>query len=191
MRCSLLYALAIAAPVAYLSLDSASGAATWRVNNKNLSYDLGATVPGCPHLDLLRAGLIGEPYVDDNVDLLRWIADDEWTWTATFAAVPGLLGRRRVELLAEGIDTMAAITLNGAHLGDVVDAFHVVAFDVTTDLAPTSNTLTVAVASSLRSAAAAAAACVSGYCPSVARDGNGSMSGYNYIRRPAVNSGCV
>ena len=91
----------VAAPVAFLPLESAAGLAKWRVINSNGSIALPATVPGCAHTDLVFAGLINEPYVDENVDAQKWVPNEDWTWAASFDAVHGLLGRRRVELVAE------------------------------------------------------------------------------------------
>ena len=35
--------------------------------------DLPATVPGCVHTDLLAAGRIDDPYLDENETALAWI----------------------------------------------------------------------------------------------------------------------
>ena len=43
-----------------------------------------ATVPGCVHLDLLAAGLIPDPYLDENEELLSWIGRVDWRYETTF-----------------------------------------------------------------------------------------------------------
>ena len=37
-----------------------------------------ATVPGCVTTDLLAAGLIPDPYLDDNEARLAWIGRTDW-----------------------------------------------------------------------------------------------------------------
>jgi aryl-phospho-beta-D-glucosidase BglC (GH1 family) len=43
-----------------------------------------AVVPGQVQYDLLQAGVITDPYREDNDVLQRWIAEDNWTYTLTF-----------------------------------------------------------------------------------------------------------
>lgn len=73
-----------------------------------------ATVPGSVHSDLLRAGLIPDPFDGDNEHALNWIGDSDWSYTTTFDAPS--TGRARTDLVFEGIDTVARITLNGVDL---------------------------------------------------------------------------
>ena len=116
-------AAAAPAPVT-VSLGSAAGVATWTVANANASITAPARVPGQIHLDLLAAGLIGEPFAELNVDAQQWVRDEvAWVWTASFAPPPALLAKRMVELIAGGIDTVANVTLNGVLLWSTADAF--------------------------------------------------------------------
>ena len=39
-----------------------------------------ATVPGCVHTDLLAAGLIEDPYLDDNEQKVAWIGRTDWVY---------------------------------------------------------------------------------------------------------------
>jgi len=47
-----------------------------------------ATVPGSVHTDLLAAGAIPDPYLDDNEALLKWIGLCDWEYRTTFAWSP-------------------------------------------------------------------------------------------------------
>jgi len=71
-------------------------------------------VPGCVHDDLLAAGLIPDPYMADNEKDLMWIGRQNWRYEVQLPPVtrPG-----RVDLVAEGLDTVATLTLNGTELG--------------------------------------------------------------------------
>src|SRR6185503_8883988 len=73
-----------------------------------------ATVPGTVHTDLLAAGLIEDPYLDDNERLLAWIGLTNWCYESTFDWTPD--GAERAELVFAGLDTVATVELNGTLL---------------------------------------------------------------------------
>src|SRR5262245_11021791 len=74
-----------------------------------------ATVPGCVHTDLLAAGLIPDPYLDRNEYDLAWIGRTDWRYATTFEWAPG--DDDRVDLVCDGLDTVASIELNGRPVG--------------------------------------------------------------------------
>ena len=57
-----------------------------------------ATVPGCVHTDLLAAGLIPDPYLDDNETRLGWIGRTDWAYETVFGweDAAGAAGRPRL-----------------------------------------------------------------------------------------------
>jgi hypothetical protein len=63
----------------------------WTVASSNGTVVAQAVVPGVVHTDLLRAGLIPEPYADFNELALRWVALDNWTYTRNFTSSPQML----------------------------------------------------------------------------------------------------
>ncbi len=99
-----------------------------------------ATVPGCVHTDLLAAGLIDDPYRDDNETRLGWIGRRRWTYATEFEWTPE--GYDRVDLVCEGLDTVATISLNGVEIGRTANMHRTYRFPVS----PVEgvNTLTVA-----------------------------------------------
>ncbi len=76
-----------------------------------------ATVPGCVHLDLLRENLIPDPYLDRNEALVAWIGRTDWEYTTTFSVPAEALEEERVDLVCEGLDTVATIYVNGVEVG--------------------------------------------------------------------------
>jgi len=70
-----------------------------------------ARIPGEVHTDLLAAGLIPDPFDGDNERLLAWIGWCDWQYRTTFDWISS--GHDRDDLVAEGLDTAATITLNG------------------------------------------------------------------------------
>jgi beta-mannosidase len=75
-----------------------------------------AQVPGSTHLDLLAAGLVPDPYLDRNEAALAWVHRVDWQYTTVFRA-SGPSPGERTDLAFEGIDTAAAVKLNGDVLG--------------------------------------------------------------------------
>src|SRR6185437_6919854 len=72
-----------------------------------------ATVPGNVEIDLQREGLIGDPMPADTADALRvFEAVDDWLYETSFNA-PAVKDGARTQLVFEGIDTIAEVTLNG------------------------------------------------------------------------------
>ncbi|MGC4896387.1 glycosyl hydrolase 2 galactose-binding domain-containing protein [Micromonospora sp. DT31] len=58
-----------------------------------------ATVSGCVHTDLLTAGLIPDPYLDDNENRLTWIGHADWTYRTSFDRPPA---GDRIDLVCSG-----------------------------------------------------------------------------------------
>ena len=78
---------------------------------------LPAEVPGCVHLDLRRNGLISDPFYGANERDLAWIERENWNYRAHFDVDKPLLQNEIVELVADGLDTVAVVTLNGQPIG--------------------------------------------------------------------------
>ncbi|MET3804081.1 beta-mannosidase [Nakamurella sp. UYEF19] len=74
-----------------------------------------ASVPGCVHTDLLVAGLIPDPYLDENELTLDWIGHQQWSYRTTFTYSPD--GADQVELVCDGLDTVATVLVNGLEVG--------------------------------------------------------------------------
>ena len=71
-----------------------------------------ATVPGGVHTDLLKAGLIPDPFYRDNEAKLQWIGLTDWEYKSTFDVSPEMLRRAHLDLVFEGLDTYADVYLN-------------------------------------------------------------------------------
>jgi beta-mannosidase len=101
-----------------------------------------ATVPGCVHTDLLAAGVIDDPYLDDNETRVAWIGHTGWAYETAFDAAD--LGRTdRVDLVAAGLDTVASVTLNGVEVGRTANMHRSYRFDVGGLVRPAGNRLRV------------------------------------------------
>src|SRR5450631_2054095 len=85
----------------------------WRFRDCSGSRWLPAAVPGCVHTDLLRAGEIPDPFWATNEAGLQWIDERDWEYSSEFEADDALLGEEAVDLVADGLDTVATVRVNG------------------------------------------------------------------------------
>lgn len=106
---------------------------------------LPAEVPGCVHLDLMKAGLIDDPFRSDVEYKVRWIDETDWTYVTHFLAGDDIAtgSEKRRQLVFEGLDTFAEITLDGNPLGVTNNMFHAQRFDLPEDFVPGEHTLEV------------------------------------------------
>ncbi len=101
-------------------------------------------VPNSVYCNLAEAGRYELAEVDRDPERFGWIADAHWVYKKNFDCPDGLLGRERVELVFEGLDTVAKIWLNGALLGEADNMFIEHRFDAKSLLKPETNELIVA-----------------------------------------------
>ena len=102
-----------------------------------------AQVPGCVHLDLMKAGAIEDPFVGDNEYRSAWVHETDWEYSRSFESDPELFEADRVYLECDGLDTIADLTINGHVLGHVENMYIRHSFDVTDKLTPAQNHLEI------------------------------------------------
>jgi len=74
-----------------------------------------ATVPGQVHTDLQREGLLPDPTFDRNEAAAKWVGRQDWTYRRTVDVDPR--GHERVDLVCDGLDTVAEVSLDGVVVG--------------------------------------------------------------------------
>ncbi|MEO7931927.1 MAG: glycoside hydrolase family 2 protein [Chthoniobacterales bacterium] len=84
---------------------------------------LEAVVPGCIHTDLLRHGLIKDPFWGSNERELQWIEEKDWKYAITFQVTSDFLAHDELDLVAEGLDTLATVYLNGQEVARTENMF--------------------------------------------------------------------
>lgn len=109
-----------------------------------------ASVPGEVHLDLLRAGLIDDPYIGTNVLKCRWVEEFVWYYRKVFDAPQAACSANAV-IRFMGLDYGAVIYLNGREIARHANAFRPLLVDVTGKLSDKGNVLVVALESGLYS----------------------------------------
>jgi len=85
----------------------------WSLCRAGLRKPIEAAVPGCVHTDLLKAGIVEDPYLRDNENRQQWIGETEWTYSRRFTVTNELLSHDRVRLVCKGLDTLALLRING------------------------------------------------------------------------------
>ncbi|SDP16576.1 beta-mannosidase [Nakamurella panacisegetis] len=138
-----------------------------------------ATVPGCVHTDLLAAGLIPDPYLDENEVALDWIGRQQWRYRTTFDWAPD--GHEHHDLVFDGLDTIATVFLNGVEIASTANQHRTYRVPVAGRLLAGSNELEVLFGSAWAYA-------------EDWRDRLGDLPGpyaapYNFIRKMACNFG--
>ncbi|KAL3465970.1 galactose-binding domain-like protein [Aspergillus heterothallicus] len=102
---------------------------TWTLSSPVLNSTVPASLPSQAHLDLYRAGIIGDPYHGLNDLNLRWIAETNWTYTS--GPISGLSSEfESTWIVFEGLDTFANVSFCGRHIASTDNQFRQYAFDV-------------------------------------------------------------
>lgn len=109
---------------------------------------LPAQVPGHVHLDLMRAGVIPDPFQRMHERDVAWVDDSDWVYETTFTVVDP--APANAFLVFHGLDTVAEILLNGEELGRTDNMYVPHEFNVGGKLKPGDNHLQVTFSSAKR-----------------------------------------
>ncbi|WHY71720.1 beta-mannosidase [Fictibacillus enclensis] len=104
---------------------------------------LSAEVPGCVHTDLLKNGLISDPFYGKNELQLQWIDKKDWEYETTFDVPHTMLSLDRLELLFHGLDTYGEVYLNDTQILKTDNMFRVWKKDVKEHLKEQNNVLRI------------------------------------------------
>ena len=135
-----------------------------------------ATVPGSVYHDLLAAERIPDPFYRDNEMEALKLMDNDFVYFRSFQVDDALLAGDKVLLRAEGLDTIAAVHINGQIVGEACNMHRIWEFDVKSVLRPGENTITVSFRSPTKYIKEA-------YAKSVADGSSDAMVGFPNIRK--------
>ncbi|HUB61339.1 MAG TPA: hypothetical protein VL978_11580, partial [Puia sp.] len=102
-----------------------------------------AAVPGLVHTDLLAHKLIPDPFYRDNENKVQWVSETEWEYRKTITADQNLLTHKHIDLVFEGLNTLADVSLNGQPILHADNMFHEWRMDIKSYLKPGTNTLSI------------------------------------------------
>lgn len=103
---------------------------TWQFRDCTEKAWLPARVPGCVHTDLLRAGKISDPFVGTQELDAQWVEQRDWEYRTSFELPDSLAAQPGIELVADGLDTLATVILNGRTIAQTDNMFIAHRWDV-------------------------------------------------------------
>jgi beta-mannosidase len=89
---------------------------------------IAATVPGAVHGDLQDAGLVDDPLHGTNELAAAWVSRTDWVYECDTPSVGSV---ERVDLVFDGLDTVAVIELDGSEIGHSRNMHRSYRYDVT------------------------------------------------------------
>ncbi|MCL5104085.1 MAG: glycoside hydrolase family 2 protein [Armatimonadetes bacterium] len=120
---------------------------SWELMHVESEERFKASVPGCVHLDLMRAKKIEDPFHGDNEFKVAWVHESDWEYSRTFKLDERLLDGERIFLECDGLDTIAKLSLNGKVIGETGNMYIPHRFDVTGKLVHGDNSIAIRFAS--------------------------------------------
>jgi beta-mannosidase len=109
-----------------------------------------AVMPGTIHHALQRHGLIPDAFVGRNEMAVQWVDEQDWELRRTVRLQAKDVACGRQELVFEGLDTVAGVTVNGRRAGTSRNMFREVVLDVRGLLKAGSNEVRVVLGSPTR-----------------------------------------
>jgi beta-mannosidase len=96
-----------------------------------------------------RAAVVPDPFWGTNETALQWIEERDWEYRTSFITPKSLLTEEVVELVADGLDTVATLRLNGREVGRTENMFLGCRWQVKSLLRPGKNELRIRFGSAL------------------------------------------
>lgn len=134
----LLVSFALTAQNRYRNLND-----NWTFHREHDAKKYPASVPGTVHTDLLANQLIPGPFFGDNEQKVQWVDQETWVYETTFDISPDEKQYGNVDLVFDGLDTYAEVTLNGKRILDADNMFRTWKIPVGKLLQQGKNTLQV------------------------------------------------
>lgn len=97
----------------------------WHVREFNKSTWIPAEVPGTIHTDLMRAGIIPDPFYGTNEKEVQWVGERSWVYETTFQLSETEYTNPQLALVFEGLDTYARLYLNDSLLVEADNMFRI------------------------------------------------------------------
>jgi beta-mannosidase len=151
-----LAAPALASPKTVVPLDGA-----WQVRidptdttaaaaHKREAKWLTATVPGSVQQDLIAAHRVPDPFKGTNEAAIQWAGLTKWQFRRVLDVTPAMLGRNHLDLVFDGLDTFATVSVNGKALLTTDNAHRRWRVDAKSALKVGRNEVLVTIASPIR-----------------------------------------
>ncbi|KAK7109882.1 beta-mannosidase-like [Littorina saxatilis] len=103
---------------------------TWTVSNSARGISVPGQVPGSMYTALMNSKVIEDPYYRDNDVKLAWVAHENWTYTRSFEVTSDMVQSQSILLVAESIDTVSTLFINGQQVATTNNMFIKYTWDV-------------------------------------------------------------
>ncbi|MBB6479730.1 beta-mannosidase [Spirochaeta isovalerica] len=122
----------------------------WKITSQDGQYSLTSEVPGSLFYALEEDGQLGEGlfYRENNRKALQ-IADRDFLWERTFTLSGDFLKSEQIHLVAEGLDTLGEISINGKHVASTDNMHRTWRFNVASCLKQGENRISILFRNSL------------------------------------------
>ncbi|MES2336882.1 MAG: glycoside hydrolase family 2 protein [Pseudomonadota bacterium] len=111
---------------------------------------LPATVPGSVQQDLIAAKRVPDPFLAQNEAAIQWAGLADWQWRTTIDVTRDMLARGHLDLVFDGLDTFATVSVNGRTLLSADNAHRRWRVDAKPALRLGRNEITVSIAAPIR-----------------------------------------
>lgn len=88
----------------------------WQFSQAEKNEWRDALVPGSVQLDLIRYGVLPDPFYGINESKIQWIEREDWDFKKTFTVTAKQLKHDDAFIFFEGLDTHADVFLNGSRI---------------------------------------------------------------------------
>ncbi|WP_426263279.1 beta-mannosidase [Sphingomonas sp. PWP1-2] len=149
-------------------------------------------VPGSIQQDLIAQHRVPDPFLATNEAAIQWVGRTDWQYRHTLVATPALLARDHLDLVFDGLDTFATVTINGQAVLSADNAHRRWRIDAKRYLKPGANTILITIAAPIRALAPvvlAAKRSLPGEYDSAFADDPGGRQTSPYIRKPKYHYG--
>jgi beta-mannosidase len=102
----------------------------WGLQSKDGLINVAGQLPGCNYLDLMKNGVIEDPFRGENEKEMTKLAKKDYEYAREFTASPDLLKEERIDLVISGLDTLTEIYINNDRIAGTDNAHRTYRFPV-------------------------------------------------------------
>ncbi|KAK7109883.1 beta-mannosidase-like [Littorina saxatilis] len=113
----------------------------WTVSSDARGISVPGQVPGSMYTALYYNNVTEDPLYRDNDVKLAWVGRENWTYSRTFEVSNDMVQSQSILLVAEGIDTVSTLFINGQQVATTNNMFLKYAFDVKRFVKPGNNSI--------------------------------------------------
>ncbi len=98
--------------MSFFSCQNETKIELWKFRESGTNEWMSGTVPGVVHTDLMKHGLMPDPFLGTNELKVKSFETKDWEYKTTFTLSSDLMSNDHIDLIFEGLDTYADVFLN-------------------------------------------------------------------------------